>query len=279
MNKDILDVILKMYLSDFTFDKLFGLCETHDDTQPIIDEILNIPKLKSVCKRWKLIIINYMNRYWGLKLKNTKKCFANFFELKSSTSLRHILMGDMTYATKDKYWGTIRILTLKRVPKSEYDTPYNTPYVVRYINFHLGVVPKINIAIDIQLNSYGDHYTLNCIPGIYCFYSFSETVNKFLFKRNVGPFIKFKECECSKEARHVLSPAFPSTMKDENIIFVPPLNKLDTLFPSKSMIAYTDIIDMKTDMDKYILSSPYYKSVHADIKRLKDHYFFQGLCI
>jgi hypothetical protein len=267
--KDLLDKILKMYLADFTFDKLFGKVKTLEDANKIIKEILNIPKLKSVCQRWRVIIENYMGRYWGLKLKNRKPDFKNMYKLQSKTSLRHILMGDITYATKDKFWGTIKILTLKR--------GVHTPYIVRYINFNLGAVPKINLAVDIELDIDFDT-KVKCIPEKMCFNSFVNAINKFLFKRNVGPPIKFKKCDCSESSSLYYTFAYPSRMETESAIFIPPLNKLEASFLCPN-ISYVDIIDIEKDLDGYVNSSPYYKSVHADIQVLKDYYFFQGLRI
>jgi hypothetical protein len=265
--KDVSGKILNFYLKKFTFDNLFGTCENRKDSEPIIDEILNIVNLKSVCKLWYEIIKKYMGRHWGLFLKNTKPEFQFMYELRSISSLRHIIIGDITYVTRDEHWGGLKILALKK---------FDNDYVVRYVNFNLGQAPKINIAVDIRLTKEKNGFSLVCIPNQICFHSFGESIRELLFKRNLGPVAKFKECLCSENDRHQFAIAYPDLMKTDKIMFIPPLNKLEILFPKETFITYADV---RWGGDEYLTSSPYYKSVLADVKILKDFAFFQGLCI
>lgn len=265
--KDVSGKILNFYLEKFTFDKLFGKCENRKNSEPIIDEMLNIVNFKSVCKLWNKIIKKYMSRNWGLFFKNTIPEFHFMYELRSISSLRHIITGDITYVTKDDYWGGLKILALKK---------FGNDYVVRYVNFHLGHAPKINIAMDIRLIKGDAEFSLVCIPNKFCFHSFGESIHELLFKRNIGPVFTFKECLCSEKDRHEYAIGYPDLMKTDKIMFIPSLNKLEILFPKETIITYADIT---WDGDEYLKSSPYYKSVLADVKILKDFAFFQGLCI
>ena len=250
MPKDIQGIIIKKYLDQLTFVKLFNLTRDEGNVEKKTKEIMYIPSLKRVSKVWRNEIKSYFAKEWKRrKSENVKE------------DMRRIISGNISFFVYDTFWKITRGCILKK---------YGDYFFIRYLSVVLGNHSKINYACDVTLSF---DKIKNCFL-LHCGTSKCSKMAHVVVKDNLLQFgpdfdIIYNSCDHHKEKSDpmcnlcYLLHANKSVLK---IISPVPFNDLEASFPDK-VVEYKDI-----DWGNYNGKTAYFLSVREDLKLLKNYF-------